>query len=233
MLRVVAGARPDVLFNALENAQNRKFRRAILEALNACGPAVAHLVKQRMAAPEWYVVRNMLVLAPRVGLIVADVAPMLKHPHAKVRVEAARALRGMALDPRASELLASLLDDPEAEVQAAAVAGLAEAPLTPGAIVRMEQVVLDEKHSDDLRLRAIEALGRSPTNEAAHALYRLLEPRGVIERPFTSTVRERAALALSRSQAPGAGGLFASAQQSATWRVRKACEKALEENPDG
>jgi hypothetical protein len=232
LLRVVAAARPDVLFSALENAQNRKFRRSILEVLSGCGPAIAPLVRQRLAAAEWFVVRNMLVLAPRVALVVADVVPLLKHPQPKVRVEAARALRGMAAEPQACELLAALLDDPEPEVQAAAIAGLAEMPLSPNVALRLEQLVLDERRGDDTRLRAIDLLGRSSTNEAAQALYRLLEPRGLIERPFVSTLRERAAAALHRSKAPASAGLFANGQQSATWRVRKACEKALEENGD-
>jgi hypothetical protein len=233
MLRVVAAARPAVLFTALENAHTRKFRRALLEARASCGPAVASLVRQRLAAPEWFVVRNMLVLAPRVGLLLPDVAPLLKHPQSKVRVEAARALRGMAADPRGSELLASLLADPSVEVQAAAVAGLAEVPLSPSAVARIEEVVVDERHADDTRRRAVEALGRSPTNDAAHALFRLLEPRGLLERPFVATLRERAALALHRSPAPAAPALFATGQQSPTWRVRKACERAREEKPDG
>jgi hypothetical protein len=232
MLRVVAVARPDVLFTVLENAQNRKFRRAILEALSACGPAIAHFVRQRLAAPEWYVVRNMLALAPRVALLVSDVAPMLKHPQPKVRVEAARALRGMAADPRACELLASLLDDAEGEVQLAAIAGLAELPLSPNTVTRMEHAVLDERRPDDVRFRAVDALGRSTMNEAVEALFRLLEPRGLLERPFVAALRERAAAALHHSRAPVAPALFAQARQSGAWRVRKACEKALDGEPD-
>ncbi len=229
-LRIVAPSRSDLLFVALEKTPSRKLRRALLEVLAGVGPAVLPHVKRRFAATDWYVVRNMVTLAARVGANVHELQAVARHPHPKVRLEVARAMRSHPADPRAADILATMLLDTADEVRVTALTGLAEVALGPAAAHSIEASILDDTQTDDLRRRALEALGKSTSDEAASALYRLLEPRGLLERPFLSELRERAAACLCRSRAPGAAALFQRALQSPTWRVRKACEKAVEES---
>ena len=138
-------------------------------------------------------------------------------------------MRTMPGEPRASDFLSAMLLDASEEVRATAVAGLAEVVMSAAAAHSIEASILDETQSDELRRRALDALGKSPSDEAASALFRLLEPRGLIERPFSGELRERAAECLHRSRAACAAALFQKGLQSTTWRVRKACEKAMED----
>jgi hypothetical protein len=229
-LRLVAPSRTELLFSVLEKTPSRKLRRALLEILAGVGPAVLPHVKGRFAATEWYVVRNMVTLAARVGANVLELAAVARHPHPKVRLEVGRAVRTLPLDPRASDVLAAMVIDASDEVRVTALAGLGEVVMGAPAARSIEASILDENQTDDLRRRALDALGKSTSDEAASALYRLLEPRGLLEPSFSAEVRERAAAGLCRSRAANAAGLFHQALQSPTWRVRKACEKAVQES---
>jgi HEAT repeat protein len=228
-LRLVAPSRGELLFAALEKSPSRKVRRTVLEVLAGVGPAVLPQVRERFAATEWFVVRNMVTLAARVGANVHELSAAARHPHPKVRLEVARAMRTHPEDPRAADVLSAMLLDPSEEVRVTALAGLAEVSMGASAAHSIEASILDDDQGDDLRRRALDALGTSTSDEAAAALYRLLEPRGLLERPLLTELRERAATALRRSRAAAAAGLFQRALQSPTWRVRKACEKAAEE----
>ena len=229
-LRIVAPSRADLLFAVLEKTPSRKLRRVLLEVLAGVGPAVLPHVKGRLAATDWYVVRNMVTLAARVGARAGELHSTSRHPHPKVRLEVARAMRAMPSDPRASDVLAALLLDMSEEVRTAAQSALAEVLVSPAAAHSVEVSILDETQPDDVRRRALDALGKSASDEAAAALFRLLEPRGLIERAFSGEIRDRAAAGLRRSRAPTAQRLFQQALQSTTWRVRKACERAMEEH---
>ncbi len=228
-LRVAAPTRADLLFALLERTPSRKLRRALLEVLASVGPAVLPYVQGRLGATEWFVVRNMVTLASRVGARVPELQIVARHPHPKVRLEVARAMRTMPAEPRTSDVLAPMLLDTSEEVRTAALAALAEVAMSAAASYSIEASILDDTQAEDLRRRALDALGKSPSEEAARALFRLLEPRGLLERGFETELRERAAAGLFRSRAPGAAALFQQALQSPTWRVRKACEKAMEE----
>jgi HEAT repeat protein len=98
----------------------------------------------------------------------------------------------------------------------------------PGAIAELERVAADDAQSADTRRKAIEALGQSTLEAAAASLYRLLQPRGLIEIGSASALRDLAAVALKRSRSPAAAAYFEQGLQSTAWRVRKACARAAE-----
>jgi hypothetical protein len=227
-LRFLALARAEPLLALLDQAQNRKLRRMLVDALGEAKGAILPLIRQRLRSQEWYVVRNMITLLRRAGGTAADLATVAHHPMVQVRLEVARALRGMVHDTRAADVGASLLSDPADEVIAASLSALADLPLTPGAARALEATVQEERRSDEARKSALEALARSPLEEAAAALFRLVEPRGMLERPFLGALRERAAIGLARSPAPQARALFVEGLQSQNRRVRKAFERARE-----
>jgi hypothetical protein len=227
-LKAAAPSRADLLFGVLEKTPNRKVRRTLLEVIAGVGPTVLPLVKARLASTEWFVVRNMVTLGVRVGARAQELAQVARHPHAKVRLEVARAMRLLPSEPAASEALAYMVQDPAEEVRSAALSALAEVSISAAAAHSIEASILDEAQKDDVRKRAVEALIRSASDEAAAALFRLLEPRGLLERSFSSELRERAAVGLRRSRAASAAQLFQRGLTSPTWRVRKACEKAME-----
>ena len=93
-------------------------------------------------------------------------------------------------------------------------------------VASLERVAADDQQSEEVRRRVIDALGKSLHDAAAAALFKLMQPKGLIERGATSALRDAAAEALRASPAAKAAALFQEGLTSSTWRVRKACERA-------
>jgi len=222
-VRLLTALLPDVVFEQLEISESRKMRRILLEALAAAGPGLLPLVRQKLHASSWFVVRNALVLLARVGGTSRDLLPVASHENEKVRLEVIRVLRTLPPDGQTMEFVAAYLSDPVAEVRQHAAVMLRGDLLTPEAIARLERIALGEEYAEDLRRRVVDALGKSPLDAAATALFTLLQPRGLLE---SGSLREFVAVALHQSPAPLGRGYFAEGLKSPAWRVRKACERA-------
>jgi HEAT repeat protein len=232
MLQTVAKHHAGALLDALERAQGKDTRQLLLRVLPAAGAAVLPMVRDRLRSPDWFVVRNMVALLRHLGGRSIDLFSVAQHESVSVRMEVVRTLRAMPIDEQAAGILIDYLADPEREIRGGAIAALAEAELPEHAIGRLEAMAVDERRPEEARRAAVRALGGSRSNAAAHALYRMLEPKALLEAQATSQLRDRIALALYTSKAPEASELFARALKSAAWRVRKACERAME-GPSG
>jgi hypothetical protein len=129
----------------------------------------------------------------------------------------------LPLDETTVEIAAAYLGDAASEVRTLA-RGLVKGELANStAIAALGRVATNEHAPDEARSVAIDALGRSKRDEAAVALFELLQPRGLID---LGTTRDRAAVALRASGAPKAAELFEAGLRSSVWRVRKVCERA-------
>jgi hypothetical protein len=229
MLQIVAQHHAQPMLEALERAQNKDTRRLLLRVLPAAGPALMPLVRERLRSPDWFVVRNMIALLRPLGGRSVDLFSVAQHENVNVRMEVVRNLRAMDADEQAVGILIDYLGDPEMEIRGGALTALADAKLTDRDVARLEAMALDEKRPEDARKAAVRALGRSGSDLAARCLFRMLEPKSLLESQATTQLRDRVAAALRTSKAPEAAALFAQALQSSTWRVRKACERAVEE----
>jgi hypothetical protein len=214
-----------VVLGQLEHSESRKMRRILIDALSVVGPPLLPLVREKLTSTSWFMVRNALVLLPRVGGTVRDLLPAVGHANEKVRLEVVRVLRGLPAEPFTMDVVATYLTDPSAEVRQAVAPMIRGELLTPGAVKRVERVALGEEYPEEVRRRVVEALGRSPLDSAATALFNLLQPRGLIE---VASLRDNVAVALRQSRAPLASQYFAEGLRSSAWRVRKACERAQE-----
>lgn len=223
MVRLLTALAPAVVFEQLELSESRKMRRIFIEALSSVGPKLLPLVRQKLYATSWFVVRNALMILPRCGGTPGDLFSVYKHTNEKVRLEVLRALRNMPPDTRAMDYIATYLTDSIAEIRQHSLILLRGEFLSAEAVGRLERIAHAEDQSEDVRRRVVEALGRCPLDAAATALNTLMQPRGLIE---IGSLRDHVAVALRKSPAPLAAGYFAEGLKSPAWRVRKACERA-------
>jgi HEAT repeat protein len=221
---IVAHA-PFAALELLETSSNRKMRRILLDAIPTA-PGALPLVRARLASPSWFVVRNAVILLGRCGGTGDDLALVARHPNEKVRLEVVRALRAVPHEAKTTDVLVGYLTDSSQDVAAGARALLRGEHLGPGAVPTLERLASDEQQGDELRKSYIGMLGRSPTDAAANALWRLLQPRGLLDLGSAAAIRDAVAAALFTSPAPGARVLFEEGRTSSVWRVRKSCERA-------
>lgn len=168
----------DPLLDGLALSGSREVRLAIIDALQGLGEAVpAHAVRDRALARAgtgpWYVTRNLLVLLARLPLRPDfDPAPFLRGGDPRVRVEAVALARRL---PDPAPALALALGDVDPRVVTAALRSLeGEVPeelLDPLARVAGTGVV------QEMRLQAVEAIGRCRSVEAQRILAGLVGAR--------------------------------------------------------
>jgi hypothetical protein len=227
-VRLLTAFSPAAVFEQLELSENRKMRRIFIEALTAAGPKLLPLVRQKLHAGSWFVVRNAIVVISRIGASAAELLPVVDHRNEKVRLEVLRAIRVMTPDMQTMDYVAAYLTDPVQEIRQHSAVLLRGELLSETSVQRLERIALAEDQPDDLRRRVVEALGRCPLDAAAGALFTLLQPRGLLE---LGSLRDAVAVALRGSPAPLAGGYFSEGLKSSAWRVRKACERAVGAGP--
>jgi hypothetical protein len=222
-LEAIALAHPLAVLDRLSNSNSRKSRRFLIEALAKQGPSLRPTLRANLSSSKWFVVRNAVQLLGRVGGTSQDLATAAKHLHEKVRLEVVRTCRNLPQDEDMMTVLAPLIADGSAEVAKAARGLLSGKLLSAEAIRVLETIAADESQSVELRHEVVVQLGRCPKKDAAAALFRIMQPKGLLDMDAT---RELAATALYRSTAEGAKVFFQEGLQSSVWRVRKACQRA-------
>jgi hypothetical protein len=226
LLRLMVGLAPAAALDRLDASENRKMRRLLLDALSQGGPALLPLVRARLRSDRWFVVRNAVLLLARVGGTARDLEAVCRHPEDRVRLEVVRSLRAMPAEESTIAVVLRCLDDHTAEVRQNAALLLRGELLSDQTVGELARVAATDARPEDVRIAAIDALGRCPRDAAAHALFELLQPQGLLESGATSNVRDRAAMGLRASPAGVAAELFARGMASSVRRVRRACERA-------
>jgi hypothetical protein len=229
-VKLIAELRPEVVLDRLELSESRKMRRVLIDALGAVGAPVAPFVRAKLHSPSWFVVRNAVGLLPACGGTASDFLPLTRHPNEKVRAEILRALRSVPLDEGINAVLVEILADPIPDNRARAAMMLRGDLLVARSVARVAELLATPDLTDELKRRLVLALGKSRHDEAASALFDVLQPKGLLD---TGALRELAADALRTSPAAAAARHFDEGLRSSSFRVRRACEKALEKVPGG
>jgi hypothetical protein len=227
LVKTLARQCPQPLFDWLERSADRKVRRILLEALPLAEKKLLPILRARARDANWHVARNVVLLLPRAGGTTADLEPLSRHENPRVRLEVVRSLRLLPADATTESIAVTYLVDESAELARAARTLIRAETLGAESIETLARQAEEEKLDEDRRRFAIETLGRSASDAAAAALFRILQPKGLLELG-TSSIRDLAATALHGSKAPSARALFAEGLASTVWRVRKACERAAE-----
>lgn len=229
---IIAPYNAEPVLDLLERSSSRKLRRSLIDVLAGAGGELLTSVRSRLGSSQWFVTRNMVVLHARLGGRPEDLLALAEHPHVQVRIEVLRALRASARDPVSWRIVLARLDDRAPEVAQAASGTMAVMDPPTSAVEVLERIAGDDARDPDTRRTLVRVLGRSREDVAAEALVRLLEPRGLMDSASAGAVRDDAARALRRSPAPAAAALFEQALASPVRRVRKACERAMEDLTD-
>lgn len=162
------------LLDVLGSSQSRVTRRKLLDRLSRTSLDVIDLVAGRLKDSRWYVQRNMLLLLARLGRVPEgfQVAPWIGHVDPRVRVEALR-LQVDLPGQREAALRTALRDSDPRVVLVGVAAAQQECPAR--VVPFLIEVVQGTRMTEDVRLAAVQALGRSRERAALDALLALVD----------------------------------------------------------
>lgn len=181
--------------------EDRSRRTHLIDAVRAIGSRASVPLREALSAPEWYLVRNAVVLLGEIGDVEAfdEIALSLAHRDARVRRAALRTLT--KLDPvRALPLLAQALGTAEAGTRLELVTLFGELKDSRAVPILAELLAAKQtpsEETDRLRLRAVESLGAIAAPESVPVLSRIFKKRGLLQGKESLGVRLAAAKALA------------------------------------
>jgi HEAT repeat protein len=199
-LRLVGRDGIEEFTTLLAEEKSRRVRARMCQVLAQVGPTVIPQLLRWLDDSRWYVVRNVVSIAGRIGDQSAflSVVTQLEHAHPRVRLEAVRALGLMGGRGAVGPLIRSL-QDRDAEVRNAAVKVLGS--LQDDDAVAPLRTLVDRKGRDTpdelaFRQEAINALVATGTQAARQALAELANRRLRFWKRRERRVRAMAAAAL-------------------------------------
>jgi hypothetical protein len=184
----------------LAEERDRQVRARMCQVLAKVGPSIVPILVEWVEDPRWYLVRNVVHILGKIGdeTAFSPVVTLLSHSHARVRIEAVRALALIAPD-RAAASLVTVSGDSDPEVRLEAVHAL-------GALRREEAVAIlrdvaagasEDLVDTPLRQEAIESLAAIGTPVAREALESLTRRRLWPWQRVERRLRQAAASALA------------------------------------
>jgi HEAT repeat protein len=203
-----------------------QLRQFLMDLLPLAGQRLLPLLRAKLtaAAPESVVA--LFGLLPQVGGQVEDLVEVARHPSERVRLAVVEALANLPKSPRATEIAVRYLADQSPKVRVEARGLVRRSPLNAAAVAGVTRLLADQTQPREVHALLIEALGDSELEQAAHLLYQLVQPHGMIESAAAVAVRELAAVALVRCPARNAGSYCRQGLESPTRRVRRAFQRA-------
>jgi len=213
-LRGVAREGVEEFANLLAEERDRRVRARMCQVLARVGPAMVPVLVPRLDDTRWYVVRNILYILGRIGHESAflPLIPLLDHQHARVRVEAIRALALVGGEAAGGPIL-RCVPDHDPTVCRAAVKALGSLRSDEAVPVLRDLLTRPVMGEDDLEVRqeAVTALAAVGTPVARGVLDDLAGRRVWFWRRAEKRIRAMAAEALSgkrppTASPPGAGG---------------------------
>lgn len=181
-LRMLGSSSANILVEKLSEEPDRSRRARLLEALKSCGQVAEAPLLESLKSPEWYVVRNALIVLSEISdpERVPDLQPLLLHQDARVVGAAIRALG--RLGGRAAEnAIIPLLSHRAPSLQMEALFTLNEmkARQAVPALVELTRGGRGKLRPEQERVRekALEMLGTLGSNSVIPALQELLVRR--------------------------------------------------------
>lgn len=215
------------LVDVLGTEPDRKRRARLVDVIRVLGELAIPALREGLASPRWYLVRNTLNLLADMGdaSLLTPVLDCLGHADGRVRRAAVRAAWRLA-GPDAEHPLLELLPQTDAETQEEILFVLAQMR-SLHATPLLSALAANAKLPEKLRIRFVEVLGQIGDPKAVRGLSDLLKRKG---RMFFTHVepqdlRLAAARALAAISDPGA---LAALQQVVGEEPRGEARTALE-----
>jgi len=184
----------------LAEERDRQVRARMCQVLAKVGPPVVPVLLDWLEDPRWFLVRNLVHVLGKVGdeSVFGPIVALLGHPHARVRIEAVRALAVIA-PARAAAPLVELVQDTDVEVRLEAIRALGALRRDEAVPILRDVATASSVAVADLTLRreAVDALGSIGTPGAREALTHLAHRRVWFWNRTERRLRDVAATALA------------------------------------
>jgi HEAT repeat protein len=184
----------------LAEERDRQVRARMCQVLAKVGMPAVPILLEWLEDPRWFLVRNLVHVLGKIGdeSVFGPVVSLVGHPHARVRIEAIRAL-AMIAPARAAAPLVELARDADAEVRVEAIRALGGLRRDEAVPILRDVAAGASVGVADLTLRreAVEALASIGTSGARAALASLARRRVWLWRRTERRLREIAVTALA------------------------------------
>jgi len=190
------------LVACLEVEEDRNRRLHLLSAIRAIGRNAVPSLRESLASPHWFMVRNAVALLGEIDHKAAfeDVALTLEHRDVRVRRAAIQAVITLGDPEDAAHTLTLALPRLEPASQLDALAALGELK-SPRAVVAVADLLQSAKGTVDevarIRLRAVEILGLLGSSDAVAPLQELFKKKGFLGGRESTPMRLAAAKSLA------------------------------------
>ncbi len=179
---------------------DRPKREKLMDALRSIGSKAELPLREALAAPEWYLVRNVVSILGDIGEASAfdDVALTISHQDARVRRMAAKTLARLDAS-RAVPLLLEALPkaDPDTLLELVTqLGGLKDARAVPPLVELLQDGSFTGPEAETLRQAVLESLGAIGSPEVVPVLSKLFKKKGFLGRLEPLPLRMAAARAL-------------------------------------
>jgi hypothetical protein len=231
-LRLLPRCSVEPLLDLLGEANLRKARRSLCEALVELTGGDLEPIVKRLDDPRWFVVRNLVYILRRSGN--RNAMPYLRrtldHPHPRVRQETLHAMEAIGM-ARSAEFLLRLLESNDDICRTWALERLAALGDSRAAeplwrLIRTRE--FRERSWNDKRAY-FEALGRCAPPAMLPAVQALYEKRGWFEKAKDLEMRAGAAIALGLMGGEQVVPMLEEGCQAEDAAIRAACRQALDD----
>jgi len=202
LLSLMGRPAAEYLVACLEVEEDKSRRQHILAGIRAIGRNAVPPLREALASPQWFMVRNAVVLLGEIDHKAAfeDVALALGHRDSRVRRAAIQASAQLGDTEEASGVIADLLLKAEPGTQLDCLATLGELK-SPRAVAPIAELLQGAKGTTDeamrIRLRAVEVLGLIASPEAIEPLQELFKKKGFLGGRESTAMRLAAARSLA------------------------------------
>lgn len=197
-LKLLGAPAVNMLLDALAKEKEMKKRKIICQSLEFLGHDFIDILASKIEESEWYLVRNIVSIMGCVKSLKATeyLAKTLAHPDSRVRSETISAVAGIR-GTQATSLLMQALQDPDLKIacKAAKHLGARKAEESIPELLRIAMRFDPWGKLHELKMVAIESLGRIGSPTALPSLRKLARRRSILNTPKTKILSQEASRA--------------------------------------